>query len=309
MPPTEQDNTGPRPTPGMTVKSRFSEEWGSGTVLGVQGEGARVLFTAHPSKKPVLVPVRSLVVTRAGDWTAAAQSFAQRSEGRATTKSSRPASKKKFATTNQEEAVKLFLERFPGGFGADAYTAAERDSKWQAHQLFQQHLGGPRLAELLKDGKVQDCVRHALEAEAKTNLLSVFEKSRLKKALADDTFAASVLGALADVLAEETPTEATFTKYLTAVGAMPARGAQRAATWPVATIFPFLASPERHLFVKPRAAQAAAERLKLDLQYAAELNWATYSRALQLASGLKAQLAEHGCRDFIDVQSFISVTG
>jgi hypothetical protein len=65
-----------RPTPGMLVKSRFNEAWGAGTVLAVQGGRARVLFASHPDKKPVTAPCRSLVVTRAGQWVAAAEAAA-----------------------------------------------------------------------------------------------------------------------------------------------------------------------------------------------------------------------------------------
>lgn len=300
----------PRPTPGMTVNSKFYSEWGAGTVLNVQGERAQVLFTNHPTRKPVVVPCRSLVITRAGAWDTAVQAIQDRERGSAAR--SAPAAKKKraYSTTTQDEAVRLFLERFPGGFAGETFMTTERSSRWEAHVALQEQLGGDKLRELLANGKVEDVVQHALHAVQQTNLLSVFEKARLSKALrADRQYAEGVFTALAEVLAHDVPEERSFTSYVDALEAAPPNTPdQRAITWPVATILPYLASPARHLFLKPVATQAAAERLGFDLQYQAALNWSTYERALKLAADLLAALAEHGCRDFIDVQSFISAT-
>src|SRR5512142_2198555 len=155
----------PRPTAGMTVTSKFNADWGSGTVLTVQGERAQVLFTHHPARKPVVVPAKSLVVTRAGAWETAVQavlhkerSSAARSAGGSTAK------KRSYATTTQEQAVRLFLERFPGGFSGEAYLTGERNRRWEAHLAFEEQLGGGKLRDLLAQGKVEEVVQHALGA-------------------------------------------------------------------------------------------------------------------------------------------------
>jgi hypothetical protein len=125
---------------------------------------------------------------------------------------------------------------------------------------------------------------------------------------ADPQYAERVLLALADVLAHDVPEEKSFTSYLDLLQAAPSKTpGKNAITWPIATILPYLANPASHLFLKPIATQAAAERLGFDLQYQAALNWKTYQRALELAEGLQAALASHGCRDLIDVQSFMWV--
>lgn len=299
-----------RPTAGMTVNSKFYSEWGAGTVLNVQGERAQVLFTHHPTRKPVVVPCKSLVITRAGQWETAV--IAHQNRERASAVRSAPAAsgkKRSYSTTTQDEAVRLFLERFPGGFTGEAFLTAERNSRWEAHLAFQAQLGGDKLSELLAKGNVDDVVQHALAAEKQANLLSVFERSRLAKALrADKPYAEGVFSALAEVLAHDVPEEASFARYLEVLQAVPsATEGQRTMTWPVATVLPYLASPARHLFLKPVATQAAAERLRFDLQYEAALNWNTYQRALKLAADLQAALAGHGCRDFVDVQSFMWV--
>ena len=73
-----------RPTAGMHVRSRFNESWGEGMVYATQGESVRVLFAGHPDRKPVLVPVRSLTVVRAGKWAEAASKAQEREEQAAT---------------------------------------------------------------------------------------------------------------------------------------------------------------------------------------------------------------------------------
>lgn len=299
-----------RPAPGMTVSSKFYSEWGAGTVLTVQGERAQVLFTQHPTRKPVVVPCRSLVITRAGQWDTAVLALQDRERNSSVRSAPTTAKKKRtYSATTQDEAVRLFLERFPGGFTGETFLTAERNNRWEAHLAFQERLGGTKLSELLSAGNVDDVVQHALQAEQRANLLSVFEKSRLSKALrADRQYAERVFSALAEVLAQDVPEEKSFTRYLDVLQPESATTqGQRSITWPIATVLPYLASPARHLFLKPVATQAAAERLGLDLQYEAAVNWNTYQRALKLASDLQAALVGHGCRDFIDVQSFISV--
>lgn len=83
-----------RPSPGMTVNSKFNTDWGSGTVMTVQGERAQVLFTHHPTRKPVVVPCKSLVITRAGQWETAAHAIQDRERASAA-RSAAPAAKKK----------------------------------------------------------------------------------------------------------------------------------------------------------------------------------------------------------------------
>lgn len=305
---TPADQTPPsRPAPGMTVTSKFNADWGAGTVLIVQGERAQVLFTHHPTRKPVVVPARSLVITRAGQWESAVHAMQHKERAAAVRSTSGAKKKRSYATTTQEQAVRLFLERFPGGFTGEAFESKERAPRWEAHQAFQAQLGGGKLGDLLAQGKVEDAVQQLLQAEQKAGLLSVFDRARLAKALRGDAkYAEQVLSALAKVIASDAAEEGSFARYVEALQAGGAKAeGQRAMTWPIATILPFLANPTRHLFLKPTATQAAAERVSFDLQYQAALNWTTYQQALKLAEDLQAKLAEHGCRDLLDVQGFM----
>jgi hypothetical protein len=251
---------------------------------------------------------KSLNITRAGQWESAVNAIQNRERAAAArSTSSAPRKNRSYATTTQDEAVRLFLERFPGGFAGEAFEATERKPRWEAHLAFERALGGGKLKELAAAGKVEEIVQHLLEAEKGTNLLSVFDRARLTQALRGEAeYSQRLLSALVDVLASEGPEEKSFSAYLEVFQAAPAKSkGQRSIPWPVATFLPYLADPTRYLFLKPVATQAAAERLKFDLQYQAALGWATYQRALRLVDDLQAALAPHGCKDLMDAQAFV----
>jgi len=302
------EHEGVRPAPGMHVMHKYNEAWGQGMIISAQGADVRVLFTAHPARKPVLVPIKALTVIRAGKWVEAAAAVSERAARPAARASSAPRTARKYATTTQDEALTKFLADYPGGFAGQRFTDEERAPRWAAHQAFVEHLGGGALRRLLDEGQAAEAARRAMQVLEKIKLLSVFEKARLRKTLQVEESALAYLGALADLLDAPEVSEATFDPYLKAVGALGGESKQRIDTWPIATVLPFLAQPERHFFVKPIATQAAAERLRLDLSYQSQLGWTTYRRALALAAELTTVLAPHGCRDLVDVQAFVSLT-
>jgi hypothetical protein len=83
----------------------------------------------------------------------------------------------------------------------------------------------------------------------------------------------------------------------------------RVLTWPVVTVFGFLAEPAVHLFVKPRVLRAAARAYGFDLGYQPRPSWETYARMLELASQVRRDLRDLRPRDMIDIQSFLWVQG
>jgi hypothetical protein len=54
------------------------------------------------------------------------------------------------------------------------------------------------------------------------------------------------------------------------------RKQSRVLTWPIATIFGFLASPKQHIYLKPRVTQAAALAYDFDFEYHSRPAWRTY---------------------------------
>jgi hypothetical protein len=80
-------------------------------------------------------------------------------------------------------------------------------------------------------------------------------------------------------------------------------------TWPVVTVFGFLAQPDRHMFLKPNVTRVAAVQYGFAFGYQSRPNWATYSDLLALATWVKRDLKDLGPRDMIDLQSFLWVQG
>jgi hypothetical protein len=208
------------------------------------------------------------------------------------------------------QAVKAFRSSFPLGFDDPKYVGnlkrGERLYKWAAHELFVQHLGEGQLRKLATDDPVEGAHR-AMKCVQRTNLLHMTEQVRLKEALAVSGAAAVYLAALADLLDASDINEAAVVPYFRAVAELPADEKRRVASWPVATILPFLAQPERHFFLKPKPMNDAADRLGFHLNYRSEPNWLTYSCALQMAAVYSKHLAPLKPRDMIDIQSFFWV--
>jgi hypothetical protein len=102
-----------------------------------------------------------------------------------------------------------------------------------------------------------------------------------------------------------------FEDWVQAVTDLP-QGRGKVLTWPVVTVFGFIARPDRHLFLKPRVTRKAARAYGFDFGYRPEPSWPVYHglqtfgaiirRDLDRRPGLRA-------RDMIDVQSFIWVQG
>jgi hypothetical protein len=80
-------------------------------------------------------------------------------------------------------------------------------------------------------------------------------------------------------------------------------------TWPVVTVFGFLAQPNHHIFLKPNVTRLAAARYGFDFQYRSRPNWDTYSQLLELAAIVWFDQRDLRPRDLIDVQSFLWVQG
>ena len=99
-----------------------------------------------------------------------------------------------------------------------------------------------------------------------------------------------------------------FTAWVEAVDALPRRQT-RVLTWPMVTVWGFLAQPKVHMFMKPNTMKAAAERYGHDLLYRSRPNWQTYESLLDLARRVKRDQRDLGPRDMIDAQSFLWVQG
>jgi hypothetical protein len=83
----------------------------------------------------------------------------------------------------------------------------------------------------------------------------------------------------------------------------------RVLTWPLATVFGFLAQPERHIFLKPNVTRRAAREYGYDFTYVSRPGWETYASLLGFADRVRRDQRDLRPRDMIDLQSFMWVQG
>jgi hypothetical protein len=99
-----------------------------------------------------------------------------------------------------------------------------------------------------------------------------------------------------------------FEAWCELIGGLPRRQT-RVLTWPVVTVFPFLALPDEHFFFKPGVTRRAAEAYGSELPYASRPSWTVYAAVLELAARVRRDLRDLRPRDMIDLQSFLWVLG
>ena len=95
---------------------------------------------------------------------------------------------------------------------------------------------------------------------------------------------------------------------LSAVATLPRRQT-RVVTWPLVTVFGFIAQPDLHFFLKPLVTRTAARNYGHPLRYASRPSWDVYAGVLELARAVRRDLRDMRPRDMIDLQSFLWVQG
>ncbi|MEY2448250.1 MAG: hypothetical protein QOH79_1726 [Acidimicrobiaceae bacterium] len=205
-------------------------------------------------------------------------------------------------------AKRRFREFYPGGFHDEDYVVMERLYKWEAHRSWDHALGRRAFDVLLRSGSYTDIAATAVKIESKTNLLFSFEKMAIRDAVNSPQGAKAFSAGLYDWLYGRGGERARFERWCQTVAELPRRQT-RVATWPVITVFGFVARPKVHLFLKPNVTRAAAERYGFDFRYQSRPGWDTYASLLDLAKTVRRDLADWRPRDMIDIQSFIWVLG
>ena len=113
---------------------------------------------------------------------------------------------------------------------------------------------------------------------------------------------------LHDLLYGSRSLERRFSEWLKVVASLP-RKQTRVLTWPVVTVFGFIAQPETHIFLKPMVTRAAARAYGFEFHYASRPNWNTYASLLEFGARVRRDQRKLKPRDMIDIQSFIWVQG
>lgn len=201
-----------------------------------------------------------------------------------------------------------FLRFFPGGFDDETYVDWERGYKWTAHEQWEEQLGRSEFRRLMKAGDFEEIAARAVRIESRTNLLFSFEKMALRDAVKSLAGARSFAAGLYDLLHGSGSMQKRFERWVNTVANLP-RKQTRVLTWPLVTVFGFIAQPETHFFLKPNVTKIAAREYGADFGYKSRPNWETYRQLLDFAEIVREDQRELKPKDMIDVQGFLWVQG
>jgi hypothetical protein len=205
-------------------------------------------------------------------------------------------------------ASRKFRRAFPRGFRDETYLDWERNYKWQAHLEWQGALGPELFRSLVRNEEYQQIARAAITIESRTNLLFSFEKMAIRDAVGSKAGARRFAVGLYRFLHGDQPLDQRFQMWVEAIERLPRRQT-RVLTWPVTTVFGFLAQPRTHFFFKPTVTRQAARRLGIDLPYASKPSWPVYKALLTFVKSVRSEINTLHPRDMIDLQSFLWVQG
>ncbi len=212
-------------------------------------------------------------------------------------------------TSGAVRCRRKFLRFFPGGFHDETYLDWERNYKWEAHERWNETLDRDAYRALLKSGRFAEIASRAVSIESRTNLLFSFEKMALRDAVKPAEGARAFAEGLYEFLhGGRGDAQRKFERWCEVVAALPRRQT-RVLTWPLVTVFGFIALPETHMFLKPNVTRAAAREYGFDFRYQSRPNWETYASLLEFAEAVRRDQSDLRPRDMIDLQSFIWVQG
>jgi hypothetical protein len=203
-----------------------------------------------------------------------------------------------------------FLRFFPGGFRDPGYLEWERNYKWETHERWERVLGEREFRSLLKVRAYSEIAGRAVrvEQQSKHSMIFSFEKMALRDAIKSPAGARLFAEGLFEFLHGRSGLEKRFEDWIEIVATLP-RKQTRVLTWPLLTVFGFIAQPHIHVFMKPVVTRGAARRYGFPLDYASRPSWETYSSLLEFAAQVRRDQRDLSPRDMIDIQSFIWVQG
>lgn len=207
-------------------------------------------------------------------------------------------------------ARKKFLRYFPEGFRDETYLEWERSYKWETHERWEEALNRDEFRRLLKKREYAEVAARAVRTEQRSrhSMIFSFEKMALRDAVKSAAGGKAFAEGLYEFLHGGGNMQRRFERWCAVVAALPRRQT-RVLTWPLATVFGFIAQPEQHIFLKPTVTRCAAAAYGFDLRYHSKPNWETYSNLLEFAETVRRDLLDLRPRDLIDIQSFLWVQG
>jgi len=186
----------------------------------------------------------------------------------------------------------------------------ERDYKWEAHARWEQILPRPEFRRLIREKQFDEVASRAIRIEqsARHSMIFSFEKMALRDAVRSRNGAQAFAKGLYDLLHGRSSIERRFERWIETIDDLP-RKQTRVLTWPIVTVFGFIAQPATHVFLKPNVMRAAALEYGFDLRYSSRPSWKTYASLLEFAATVHRDLRDLRPRDMIDIQSFLWIQG
>jgi len=197
------------------------------------------------------------------------------------------------------QAAARFLALHPDGFRDDGYLQRVRKPFEAAREIVRGSLSRDSLRSAVRSRRWEPVCRSALEALAAAKLVPSTDVSLLRRALEASGARRCFGTALVELLHGRHAPEERVVDFATALREL---GASR---WSLATFFAFARAPEHHLLLRPGETSAAAAALRVDIEFRAEVNGATYARLLRLAHALAEEVAELEPADLFDVHSLL----
>lgn len=213
-----------------------------------------------------------------------------------------------------EEQLRFLSSRFPEGIGSDAWVAkirggVEGGPEHKRHRdpamaRARELLGEEALRALVDQGAHAEIRKRVHQVLTATDLTASSDTAPLRKLPEDADGAFAAL--LVDLLYGEDPYAARFDRFVTGLdGASDER-----VRWPMASALSALIHPTEHVCVKPSVFREQARALAPHFRYTPTPGGASYTRLLEIAQAVRAQLVGAGqpVRDLMDVYDFIRIT-
>ena len=203
-----------------------------------------------------------------------------------------------------------FMRFFPGGFADETYVSWEREYKVETHERWEEVLSRSEFQRLLRQQAFADVAARAVRVEQRSrySMIFSFEKMALRDAVRSPAGSRAFAQGLYEFLHGGGSVERRFENWVKVVSELP-RKQTRVLTWPLVTVFGFIAQPDVHMFLKPTVTRLAAREYDFDFRYQARPSWETYQSLLEFAAVVRRDQRDLRPRDMIDIQSFVWVQG
>jgi hypothetical protein len=287
---------------GALVRHPQCPDWGLGKVVGAAGPTLSIFFrgasgtTVAEVVKRISVAQHSLdiVPEQSDPWL----------DNLALDASGKPLVTRR--RLHFDEALRRFREVHPDGFAEP--TLGSRAAASRAHESLQTILDSDTQTD---EGELEKAFGTVMDAAEEAALVRAGDTAALRGALASRTGAKAVRTSLRRLVRAAWPPAGQFAAFVAAMRRLLPDEQPRRDAWPVTTLLPFLALPERFGILRVAETRAVGEMLMFGLHFDPSPNWRTYALFLRLGDGLRVDLAARGLepRDWQDLHSFIWTLG